>query len=63
MKNFVDVFARFINDESGQDLIEYALLSALIGLAAVVTLQSVATAIIGVFTQIVTKLDAAVPAA
>jgi pilus assembly protein Flp/PilA len=35
--------ADLIADDSGQDLIEYALFAALIGLASVTALQSVAT--------------------
>ena len=43
-------------DESGQDLIEYALLAALLGLAAVTTMTSVASAIKLKFTAIATAL-------
>jgi pilus assembly protein Flp/PilA len=39
-------------DESGQDLIEYALIAALIALAAVTGMQGVATAIEAEFTKI-----------
>ncbi len=35
MKNFKNVVAVLMNDESGQDLIEYALVAGLIGLGAV----------------------------
>ncbi len=45
------------NDESGQDLIEYALIAGLIGLVAVATLQTLATSITSIFTKIQTKLD------
>jgi len=45
MKN---LFARFVREESGQDLIEYAFLAVFIGLAVTVGLQAVAT---GVNTQ------------
>ena len=44
------------NDESGQDLIEYALIAALIATAAIVTMQSLSTAINGKFTAIATRL-------
>jgi len=63
MKQFIKVWTRLIEDESGQDLIEYALVVALVSLAAITTLTSVATAITGVFTSIAGKLNAAVPAA
>lgn len=59
MKQFISICARLIDDESGQDLIEYALLASLIGLAAVVTLQNVATAVIAIFAKIVTTLTTA----
>ena len=42
MKN---VFLRFVKEDQGQDLIEYAFLALFIGLAVVVGLQAVATGI------------------
>ncbi|HEX4348058.1 MAG TPA: hypothetical protein VHZ73_10825 [Vicinamibacterales bacterium] len=39
-------------DESGQDLLEYALLTALIALAAVAAIQAAGGQITGVFTAI-----------
>lgn len=36
---------RFINEESGQDLIEYALVAGLIGLAAVVAMSTLGNTI------------------
>jgi pilus assembly protein Flp/PilA len=44
--------AAILADESGQDLIEYALVVALIALAATVSMSSVATAIGTAFTNI-----------
>jgi Flp pilus assembly pilin Flp len=35
-------FQRFLDEESGQDIVEYALLTALIGIAAILTWQVVA---------------------
>jgi pilus assembly protein Flp/PilA len=46
----------FINDDSGADLIEYALLAGLIALAAVATLTTVGTNITGLYTKISTKI-------
>ncbi len=46
----------FAQDESGQDLIEYALVVALIALAATVSMKAVATSIGSAFTSISTKL-------
>jgi pilus assembly protein Flp/PilA len=46
----------FVQDERGQDLIEYALVVSLIALAATVSMKAVATAIGTAFTAISTKL-------
>jgi pilus assembly protein Flp/PilA len=40
---------QFQEDESGQDIVEYALLGAFIALGAVSSLKSVATGVAGVF--------------
>jgi pilus assembly protein Flp/PilA len=48
---------RFIKQDEGADLIEYALLAGLISLAAVGTLATVGTSINGLFTKITNKLD------
>lgn len=45
-------------DESGQDLIEYALIAALIALGAVTSMKAVSTAIGTLFGNIVTALTA-----
>jgi pilus assembly protein Flp/PilA len=42
MKNFKNVVAVLMNDESGQDLIEYALVAGLIGLGAVSAMTGLA---------------------
>jgi pilus assembly protein Flp/PilA len=52
-----------IADESGQDLIEYALITALVGLAAVAILRTVATSIVNLFTRISSTLDSVSPPA
>lgn len=52
----MQVWVRLLEDESGQDLIEYALVAALIGLGAVVTVKSLGTKIAGAFTNIGTTL-------
>jgi len=48
---------RFVTDNRGADLIEYALLAGLISLAAVATLTTVGTSITGLFGRIKDKLD------
>jgi pilus assembly protein Flp/PilA len=47
------------SDESGQDLIEYALIAGLIALAAVTTMSSLGTAINTVFSSISSSLTSA----
>ena len=49
-------FALLHQEESGQDLIEYALIAALIALAATVGMGTVATAINKAFSSIGAKL-------
>ena len=52
MKKISEVFANFISDESGQDLIEYALVAGLIGLGAVLAMGSLSTKIGNAFNSI-----------
>ena len=56
MKNLKSLLNNLVNDESGQDLIEYALVAALVGLGAVASMKTLATAINGAFTNIGTTL-------
>jgi pilus assembly protein Flp/PilA len=51
-------FLRFCREQDGQDLIEYALIVALIALAATAGMGAVATQINKGFTSIGTKLQA-----
>jgi len=59
-KRMIDVLRSFRNDESGQDLIEYALVVALIAFAATVGMGSVATGINAAFEKISSKLNSAI---
>jgi pilus assembly protein Flp/PilA len=52
-----------VEDESGQDLVEYALVVGVISLGALAALPGVATAIIGLFTSLATSISGAAPAA
>ena len=54
MKNLLN---NFMQDESGQDLIEYALVAGLIGLGAVTAMSGLATKIGSAFTSIGTTLS------
>ena len=51
---------RFLKDESGQDLVEYALLCALIALACVAGVQIVAAEVNSAFSKIGSRLAALV---
>jgi pilus assembly protein Flp/PilA len=52
MKTAMVAFKAFIQDDSGQNLIEYALVAGLIGLAAVVAMTSLGTKISTAFNTI-----------
>ena len=54
------ILSNLRNDESGQDLIEYALVTALVALGAVAVLKTVAGNITTIFTSIGTTLTGAV---
>jgi len=51
------ILSNLMNDESGQDLIEYALVAGLIGLGAVTAMSGLATKIGTAFTSIGTTLS------
>ena len=51
------LLARFRRESSGQDLIEYALLAAMIVLAAVFSLNTLSAAIRGRYTTVASQLD------
>jgi pilus assembly protein Flp/PilA len=59
MKNFTGVASGLLRDESGQGLIEYALIAGLIGLAAVVTMTALGTNISSMFSSISSTLTGA----
>ena len=49
MKEFA---IRFIRDEQGQDLVEYALIVAAVGLALITTVNTLSTAIVSLYSSI-----------
>lgn len=53
------ILSALISDESGQDLIEYALVAAIIALGATAAMTAVSKSISGVFTKIGTSLSSA----
>ena len=56
MKNIKQVFATVMKDESGQDLIEYALVAGLIGLGAVVAMTGLSGKISNAFNSVGSSL-------
>ena len=60
MKTFKELFIRLVQEDSGQDLIEYALVAALIGLGAVAGMKALATDIGTAFNSVGTTLTSAV---
>lgn len=53
------VFARFVRETDGQDLIEYALLAGFIALACVTAITGVGTSLNTLWTAIQTQVTAA----
>lgn len=60
IKSFAHYLAALHQDESGQDLIEYALVAALIAFAAVAGMNYVASEINNAFSKIGNKLNNAI---
>jgi pilus assembly protein Flp/PilA len=54
MKN---LFNRFVRDEHGQDLIEYALLAGFISLVAVAAITAVGVGVNGVYTELQSQVE------
>jgi pilus assembly protein Flp/PilA len=57
--DFITRLRGFLRNEEGQDLIEYALLVALISLVAVVAITNAGTAVNSIFSSIAGKLQGA----
>ena len=53
-------FTRFLSEEQGQDLVEYALVVALIAFAAIVGMNTLASNINDAFSKVGSKLVSAV---
>jgi pilus assembly protein Flp/PilA len=56
LKSIPLLWSTLVRDESAQDLIEYALVAALVGLGAVASLKGLATSVSTVFTSVGTTL-------
>lgn len=59
MKNYREALKNLLKDDSGQDLIEYALVAGLISLAAATLLPGIGSSINSVFNNISTSLTSA----
>ena len=59
MANLKALFIRLVQDDSGQDLIEYALVAALIALGALVGMKTLANDIGDAFNTVGTTLTSA----
>ncbi len=60
MQNFKQLVNNLISDESGQDLIEYALVASLVALGAVASMKTVASAINSSFNGISSAITSGV---
>ena len=60
MVTLKQIFSTLMHDESGQDLIEYALVAALIGLGAVTSMKTFASNIGTAFTTVGNTLTSTV---
>ena len=56
----IKMITLLVNDESGQNLIEYALVAGLIGLAAVAAMTSLGTSIKNAFISVGSSLTSAI---
>lgn len=52
---------RFLTDESGQGMVEYGLIIALVAVAAIAALKLLGPAITGIFGNATDELDGALP--
>jgi Flp pilus assembly pilin Flp len=60
MKSLANMLSAFPADESGQDIVEYALLVAFIALFAIAGLSRIATAASSVLTNVGSRLTSAI---
>jgi Flp pilus assembly pilin Flp len=54
------VFVRFVREDAGQDLIEYALLAGFISLVAVVAITNIGIAVNEVYEEVETQVESIV---
>jgi len=56
MKNFIQLLKNLATEDSGQDLIEYALVAALVGLGAVASITALKNSIANTFNSVGSQL-------
>jgi len=56
----ITLLKTLFHDQSGQDMIEYAMVAALVGLGAIASMSSLKTAVANAFTKIGTTLTSSV---
>jgi pilus assembly protein Flp/PilA len=59
MKLFIEYVKSFVREDEGQDLLEYALLVALIALVAVGAVTAAGDSVNDIFSEVADQLDAA----
>jgi len=55
-ESFIRLAVRLAHDEQGQDLVEYALIVAAVGLALITTVNQLSSAIVSLYSSITTGL-------
>jgi pilus assembly protein Flp/PilA len=60
MSNLTKTVSIFLDDESGQDIVEYALIAGLVALSAIAGIGRVASGVSTVFTTVGTRLTSSV---
>jgi pilus assembly protein Flp/PilA len=60
MSNITKTLTVFLDDERGQDIVEYALIAALVALAAIAAIGRVGSAVSLVFTTVGSKITSSV---
>jgi pilus assembly protein Flp/PilA len=60
MSNLTKILTIFLDDECGQDLVEYALIAALVAFAAIAGIGRVSSAVSSAFTTVGAKLTSSV---
>lgn len=57
MKNLKNLIIRFVKEEDGQDLVEYALIVAAVGLALITTVNQLSAGIVSLYSSITGDLS------